>query len=377
MISLPKVEDVNVAGTRVLVRADLDVPITENSSSLRGEWVVADDNRLKLILPTIELLIKRKAEVILCGHLGRPGKIEDGEWKLSDEEKKNFSLFPVGQRLKELLGESISYSFSSDGDVGLVGDGALVLLENLRFDPGENLDAIEADRQKLAAKLAGLADIYVNESFAESHPEVASTVRVPRLMREQGKQVAVGLRFAREIEMLSKVLENPKRPLVVVIGGAKLESKLPVISKMEKFADRVLVGGKLPSEIAAEKLSFSDKVVVASIAESGRDIDGVSTSKFEGEVNSGGTIVWGGPMGVFEEEDNAVGTRRVAAAIAGSGAYKVAGGGDTEEAIRRLGLTEKFDWISIGGGAMLEFLATGTLPGIEALVSPSVNTQIL
>lgn len=367
MISLPKIEDLNVAGKRVLLRADLDVPITESSlSSSSREWVVADDNRLRLILPTIELLIKRGARVILCGHLGRPGKVEDGGWKLSSGEKAKFSLLPVGQRLRELLGDGVPYSFSNDGRIGAV-EGSLVLLENLRFDPGEGLEATPEQKEVQAEKLVSLGDVYANEAFSEGH-STASVVDLPKLMRSRGKPVAVGLRFAKEVEMLSKILENPKRPLVVVVGGAKLESKLPVISKMEKFADRVLVGGKLPSEIAAEELRFSDKVMIASLAESGRDIDEESILKFESEIMSAGTVVWGGPMGVFEEEENETGTKDIAEAIAKAGAYKVAGGGDTEEAIRKFGLVEKFDWISIGGGAMLEFLATGTLPAIVALL---------
>lgn len=370
MINLPKIEDLEVTGKRVLVRGDLDVPLKEQWAENAEGWEqkIADDNRLKSIMPTIQWLLERKARVILCGHLGRPGKIENGEWKLSEDEREKFSLFPVGQMLKERLGDGVLYAFSRDGNIEVVEDGGLILLENLRFDPGESLEAAETDRQKLAARLVGMVDIYINESFAESHPEVASTVGVPKLMRDKGKPVAVGLRFTREVEILEEILEGPKRPLVVVVGGAKLESKLPVISKMEKFADKVLVGGRLPSEIAAEELTFSDKVIVASLAGSGRDIDQKSILRFEGEIMAAGTVVWGGPMGVFEEEGNSDGTRRVAEAITGSGAYKVAGGGDTEEAIRKFGLVEKFGWISIGGGAMLEFLATGTLPAIEALL---------
>jgi phosphoglycerate kinase len=374
-MNLPKLMDLEVGGKRVMVRADLDVPITkirgeeDKSEESGGEYKVEDDNRLRLILPTIKWLLESGAMVVLCGHLGRPGRMENGSWKLGGEEREKFSLFPVGQQLLGLLGEVASYKFSGDfGDPALSGlvPGGMVLLENLRFDPGESIEATLQDKERLADKLIRLAEVYVNESFAESHRGTASIVGVPGKMKTKNCRAA-GMRLAEEVEVLSGVLEKPVRPLVVVVGGAKLESKLPVISKMEILADRVLVGGKLPAEIAAKNLKFSEKVLVASLAEGGKDIDQETIETFRSAIEKAGTVVWSGPMGMFEVEGSDRGTAAVAEAIAKSEAMKIAGGGDTEAAIKKSGLSEKFDWISVGGGAMLQFLAEGTLPGIEAL----------
>lgn len=382
-MNLPKVTDLDVSGKRVLVRADLDVPLgrEKEADKEKGDhWVVASDDRLQLIVPTLEWLLARRAKVVVCGHLGRPGRMEDGAVVIDQAARERLSLRPVGERLRQLLSVS-EYSFGelTSGEslgevVGRLPGGGMLLLENLRLDPGEYFGEVkEEEKRRLAEDLAKVADLYVNESFAESHREVASIVEAPHQFKSKSKKAAdrvcgVGLRFAREVEVLSEVLAAPKRPLVVVVGGAKIESKLPVISKMETFADRVLVGGKLCSEVAAQALTFSDKVWVASLAKEARDIDGPSAERFGQEIGRAGTVVWSGPMGMFETEGNEEGTFRVASAIASSSALKIAGGGDTELAIHRFGLAEKFDWISVGGGAMLEFLAKGTLPGIEAII---------
>ena len=357
-VKLPLIENLDVAGKRVLIRADLDVPIAKvkDGNSQEIELKVIDDARIREIIPTFKTILDKGCKtIVIFGHLGH----ETGA--------RATSTFAVLGTLEKLLGQPVSF-FSEALKQGRLNvppneNVRVGLLENLRFYESE-----ETNDKNFSEMIAGFGDIYINESFATSHRVHASLVGVPKVMREQNKPVAAGLRFTQEVSMLSRVLENPKRPLVVIIGGAKLESKLPVITKMEQFADRVLVGGKLPSEIAAEGLKFSDKVVVASITKSGKDIDEESQRRFKSEISVAETVVWGGPMGVFEEEENERGTKEIALAIADCSGYKVAGGGDTQEAIRKFDQMEKFDWLSIGGGAMLEFLATGTLPALEALL---------
>jgi phosphoglycerate kinase len=313
-MNLPSVQNQEVSGKKVLVRADLDVS--------EGE-----DYRLEALIPTLKLLSEKEAAITLIGHRGRPGGVQDN----------SLSLKPVEQRLRQKA-QGIAFT----------------IMENLRFDLGEEANDID-----FARRLSEGQDLYVNEAFAASHREHASIVGLAKLLPH-----AAGLRFARELENLSKVFENPKRPVVVIIGGAK-EDKLAYIEPFKSFADKIHVVGALPKFMEA---SNDAKVMVANLLPDKEDITVHSIEAIEADVASAGTIILSGPIGKFEEEGHRLGTKRVLEAVSKSDAFKIAGGGDTEVAIADLGVVEGFSWISVGGGAMLEFLAKRTLPGIEALL---------
>lgn len=317
-MELPKVTDLNVAGKRVLLRLDLDTKPDEN------------DLRIKAAKETLNYLFSQKAKIIIIAHKGRPdGKVD------KDLSLKSFEpLFSYWEA---------------------------EIKENLRFNPGE-----EANDETFAKELASWGDVYVNEAFASSHREHASIVGVPKLLPHAG-----GYHFLAEVENLSKVFE-PKRPLTFVISGIK-EDKLPYVKEFEKFADKILVGGRLPDHMGDEKLvsvrsrGEAEKVIVGNLIMDKEDITIHTIERFEKEVEKSAMTVVSGPLGKYEDEGHRQGTERVFKAIAESGAYKIAGGGDTEAALTLLNLEKEFDWISVGGGAMLEFLSKRTLPGIEAI----------
>lgn len=340
MINLSKITDLNIEGKRVLVRADLDVETSDFEKDLR----------IQSLIPTLNYLKEKNSQIIIIGHKGRPSyKATDGK-PASDE---SLSLKPL-QPFFDQWGARVE--------------------ENLRFYPGESLDFTrDKEAQEFAQKLASLGEVYVNEAFASSHRNHTSIVGVPQLMPH-----AAGFHFIEEVDNLSKVLENPKRPLVVIIGGVK-EDKLTYIEPFARFADKILVGGKLPQLIQNSNLhpefrsrefeiqNDDSKIKIAKLIADNEDITIRSIEAFEREIVKAGTIVFAGPMGKFEEEGHYLGTKRVFEAVVNSSAFKVAGGGDTEKALQVLSAAEGFDWISVGGGAMLEFLTKGTLPGIEVL----------
>ncbi|OGM08039.1 hypothetical protein A2W13_02945 [Candidatus Woesebacteria bacterium RBG_16_36_11] len=326
-MKLPEIESFDLSQKRVLVRADLDVDLKENY-------------RLKAILPTINYLIERGANILLLGHKGRP----QGKDSL-------LSLRGVCGELANLLNKNINFieEFPT-----MPPEGDLVMLENLRFNPQE-----ESNGQEFAQALANLGEFYVNEDFAVSHRVHASIVGLPKLLPH-----AAGFRFRQEVENLAKVLTNPRKPVVVIIGGVK-EDKITYIASFEKFADKILIGGRLPEFI---QNNLNQKEIIATLLPDKEDITIHSIENFEEEIAKAGTIILTGPVGKFEEEGHRMGTKRVFEAIAkNQEAFKVAGGGDTVKAINLLNIAQSFDWISVGGGASLEFLAKGTLPGIEAL----------
>jgi len=318
-MNFPRLCDFDHKNKRVLVRCDFDVPLKDG--------VVENDSRIKECLPTIKYLLEHSASVILMGHIGRPGG------KVVEELK----MAPVREKLTQLLG---SASFT--------------LMENLRFDPGE-----ESNDPEFAKKLASLGDFYVNEAFATSHREHASIVGVPKLLPH-----AAGFHFAAEVENLTKAIKNPKKPLVLVIGGAKLETKLPFVLEFAKKADFVLVGGTL---IKKESQENPPNVLFATLTNDGFDIEEESIKKFSDIIKTAGTIIWSGPMGKYEEERWSAGTKEVAQAVAECPGFKLVGGGDTIVALKKFNLLDKMDYVSTGGGAMLEYLATGSLPGLKAL----------
>ena len=237
----------------------------------------------------------------------------------------------------------------------------IILKENLRFDPGE-----EKNDPEFAKKLASWGEIYVNEAFGVSHREHASVVGIPKLIGG-----VVGFHFAAEIENLGKVLHNPKRPLVYIISGVK-EDKLQYIKEFEKTADKILVGGRLPDYLGDKALESvrtqKGKVIIGNLIMDKEDITLNTIEVFEKEIKGAGTVVVSGPLGKYEDVGHRQGTERIFKAVTGSSAFKVAGGGATERAADVLSVAEGFDWISVGGGAMLEFLSKKTLLGIEVLL---------
>lgn len=322
MINLPLLTDFDLKDKKVIVRADLDLPA-------QAGFDPSDLNNLRLtsLTPTLDYLKSQDAQITIIGHRGRPGgKIDEA-----------LSLKPFEPYFTKW--------------------GAKVV-ENLRFNSGE-----ESNSEDFAKSLAQGQDFFVNEAFAVSHREHASVVGLPKLLPH-----AAGLRFAEEVKNLSMVFQDAREPVVMVISGLKAD-KLQFIEDFLKFTDKALIGGRLSEYIHdTSPLRKSEKVIVADLIGDKEDITIHSIERFESEIKKAGTIVVSGPIGKFEEEGHRQGTKRVFEAIAKSNAFKVVGGGDTESAIKMLGLDGKFDWISVGGGAMLTFLAKGTLPGIEALI---------
>ena len=317
-MNLPKLTDIDVSGKRVIVRADLDIVGSENY-------------RLDAITPTLDFLFNKASKITVIGHKGRPGGVYD-----EGLSTKGLQLF------FDKWGAKVE--------------------ENLRFDPGE-----EGNDPEFAKKLAGLGDVFINEAFASSHRDSASITSLPKLLPH-----AAGIRFAQEVENLNKVLEDPKRPILFIIGGSK-DDKVDYIKSLEPFADKILVGGRLPEYYGDRALESvreqkeGDKLVIANLVQDKEDITLNSIERFEKEIGKAKTIVLAGPMGKYEVEGHMQGTERVFRAVANSNAYKVTGGGDSLVVIDKLSLVQKFDWVSVGGGAMLEFLSKKTLPGIEAL----------
>ncbi|WP_275888283.1 phosphoglycerate kinase [Nonomuraea lactucae] len=389
-------DDLDVKGRRVLVRADLNVP-------LDGE-TITDDGRIRASVPTIRTLADRGAKVVVCAHLGRP----------KGQVKPEFSLKPVAVRLSELLGRDVAFATDVVGDsasatVGGLRDGEVALLENLRFEPGEE-SKDDALRGGFAARLAALADLYVGDGFGAVHRKHASVYDVPKLLPH-----AAGKLIVAEVEVLKRLTEATERPYVVVLGGAKVSDKLGVIANLLTKVDRLLIGGGmaytflkaqghevggsllqedqldevrgflneaakrgvdlvLPVDVLAAthfaKDAPHDVVDATAIPadRQGLDIGPRTRELFAGKVADARTIFWNGPMGVFEFDAFAGGTKAVAEALIASGAFTVVGGGDSAAAVRRLGLPEDgFSHISTGGGASLEYLEGKTLPGLAAL----------
>jgi len=344
-LTLPRsVETAEVGGKRVLVRADLNVPLEEGA--------VADDTRIRAALPTITLLLDREAaEVVVCSHLGRPKGHDPA-----------FAIAPVAARLAEL-----------------VADDRLRVLENTRFDPGEASNDVETAR-----RLADGMDLYVDDAFGSAHRAHASTEAVAHLL-----PAYAGLLLIAELEHLGRLLGEVERPFVLVAGGAKVEDKLGVLRNLGGRADTVIVGGKMAEELRhGATLPFpvelpSDVVAAASFdadAESrispyddlpdgwlGLDIGPDSRARFGEVIRGAKTVFWNGPMGVFEWEPFAGGTKAVAEAVAAVDGYTVVGGGDSVRAISELSLDDDVDWVSTGGGASLELLEGKELPGVAAI----------
>ncbi|MGA2184760.1 MAG: phosphoglycerate kinase [Bryobacteraceae bacterium] len=381
------IRDLDLKNKTVFIRVDFNVPLAP------GGQEITSDKRIRASLPTIRYALEQGAGVILASHLGRP----------KGKPNPEMSLKPVAARLAELLGKPVKMAPDCIGaEVAALkpAPGGVLLLENLRFHPQEEKNDPEFSKQ-----LAALADLYVNDAFGSAHRAHASTVGMIQFM----PKAAAGLLMDKELEWLGKATTNPARPCIAILGGAKVSDKIEVIRNLLKFADELLIGGAMAYtfmraqgkttgrslveedkiDLARELLATSggklklpvDHVVVAELKEGapfdvvetipgdklGVDIGPKTIASFEAEIAAAKTIIWNGPMGVFEKPPFDKGTVALAKAVAKSGAVSVVGGGDSEKAIKSAGVSDKITHISTGGGASLEFLSGIELPGVAAL----------
>jgi phosphoglycerate kinase len=371
-------EELDVEGERVLVRVDFNVPLDGDR--------ITDDTRIRAALPTIERLRERGARLLLAAHLGRP-----------KDREPEFSLAPVARRLGELLDTEVELA----PDLDHVPDGGVVMLENIRYEPGETKNDPE-----LARRLADLADAYVNDAFGAAHRAHASTEGVAHLLPH-----AAGLLLQREVKTLTGILEDPARPLAAIVGGAKVTDKIGVLEAFLERADTILIGGAMafpflsvqghsigaslcaeedlePArellERGADKLRLPVDLVLGEAFDAEterRELDGVdvpdgwmgldvgprTAAAYGEEIAGAGTVFWNGPMGAFELEPFAAGTRAVAEAVADAKGTTVVGGGDSAAALAQFGLADRVTHLSTGGGASLELIEGKTLPGVEVL----------
>ena len=386
------IQDIDVSGKKVLVRCDFNVP-------LDGE-TITDDTRIKGALSTIKYLIQNNAKVILCSHLGRP----------KGEFNPKFSLTPVAKRLSQLLGKDVVMAEDVIGDsakatVAAMKDGDVVLLENVRYHKEE----VKNDAE-FAKQLSSLAEVYVNDAFGTAHRAHASTAGVAAYL-----PAVCGFLIQKEIGVMGKALENPERPFVTILGGAKVSDKIGVIENLIEKVDTLIIGGGMAYtflkakgyaigdsicedeklDLARDLLKKSKKkgvnimiTVVSIVADSfsndanrmyvpsdvmpdgwsGMDIGGITIERFASEIEDAKTIIWNGPMGVFEFPNFATGTRAIAEAVAKADAVTIIGGGDSVAAVEQMGYADKMTHISTGGGATLEFLEGIELPGIAFLL---------
>jgi 3-phosphoglycerate kinase len=387
------IKDIDVKGKRALVRVDFNVPLDENKR-------ITDENRINGALPTIEYLMERGAKVILCSHLGRP----KGEFNMK------YSLKPVADKLNELLGGKVTFASDVIGEaaqkaVAECNKGEVVMLENLRFHKEE-----EKNDPEFAKKLAAFGDIYVNDAFGTAHRAHASTEGVSHFIKDS----VAGFLIAKELEIMGQALENPKRPFVAILGGVKVSDKIGVINNLFTKVDTLIIGGAMAYtffkakgysvgdslceldkvELAKELMQKAeerkvrlllpvDNVVAKEFSKEapfmtvdsdkipdgwqGLDIGEKTRQLFADAIKDAGTVIWNGPMGVFEMPNFAEGTKAVARALAQSGAITIIGGGDSAAAVAQLGFADKMTHISTGGGASLEFMEGLELPGIACL----------
>ena len=378
-----RLEDQELRGKRVFIRADLNVPQDESGK-------ITDDTRIRASVPAIRQALEKGAAVMVTSHLGRP---KEGRFDEKD------SLAPIAKRLSELLQKPVPLKRDWLNGVD-VQPGQVVLLENCRFNIGE-----KADDETLARKIASLCDVYVNDAFGTAHRAEATTHGAARF----AKVACAGPLMSAELDALTKALATPKRPLVAIVAGSKVSTKLTILAALAKKVDRLIVGGGIANTfllasgkpigkslaerdladeakkiMAATQVPLPADVVVATeMSERARaqtkpagevqgdemilDIGPDSRSELAKIVSEAGTIVWNGPVGVFEMAPFAKGTEALAQAIAGSDAYSIAGGGDTIAAINKFGVADRIDYISTAGGAFLEYLEGKTLPAVAAL----------
>lgn len=387
---------------KVLMRVDFNVPIKDG--------VIGDDNRIQAALPTIKYVLDHKGKAILCSHLGRVKK---------EDDKKGLSLRPVAERLSNLLNKPVIFVPVTEGQqledaIAKMDDGSVLLFENTRYEDvvnGEYVKRESGNDPKLGEYWASLADEFINDAFGTAHRSHASNVGIAEAMHQAGKPVAAGFLMEKEIQFLGEAVNNPKRPFVAILGGAKVSDKIGVIDNLLEKADKIIIGGGMTYTFYAAKgikigdsLVEKDKVDVAkSILEKGGDkivlpsdnivaksysndaehkvvegdiddgwmaldIGPKSVQEFEDVLKDAKTVVWNGPMGVFEMPNYAQGTLNVGKFLGTlSDATTIVGGGDSTAAVKQLGVSEKLTHISTGGGASLQYLEGKTLPGIAAI----------
>ncbi len=395
-MSKQTINEADVAGKRVLMRVDFNVPLNENQQ-------ITDDRRIQMALPSIQSVIRRGGRLILISHLGRPKGAADPK----------LSLRPTAVKLGQLLNQEVAFAADTIGDdarekIAALQDGDVVVLENLRFDSRE-----KAGDPEFAAQLANMADIYCNNAFGTCHREDASMVAVPTAM--DGKPRVVGSLVAKEINYLQDAIANPKRPFVAILGGAKVSDKINVIENLIDICDRVLIGGAMAYTFSlaeggkiGDSLVEPDKVELAKallakagdklmlpvdthcgddfrgdcnklVCQAGEIPDGFqgldigpeTARKFAEVISTAGTVVWNGPMGVFEMPPFDEGTKTVAQAIADSQSVSIIGGGDSAAAISQLGFDDQVSHVSTGGGASLAMLEGKSFKAVELLDNAS------
>jgi phosphoglycerate kinase len=387
------IRDLDLKGKRVFMRVDFNVPLNDALE-------ITDDTRIRASLPSIKLTIERGARLILASHLGRP----------KGKPNPKMSLRPAAERLAQLLGKPVKFAADCVGadvhaQAAALQDGGVLLLENVRFHPEEEKNDPEFSKQ-----LAALAEVYVNDAFGSAHRAHASTEGITKFL----SPCAAGLLMEKELEYLGKAVQNPERPYTAIVGGAKVSDKIELLQNLMKFADSVLIGGAMAytflkargvevgeSKVEDDKLDLAkdlfqfaerrsirlhlptDHVVAEKVDPGARaevvsalpippdrvgvDIGPATRAAYAAEIGRARTIVWNGPMGVFEIDQFAEGTLAVARAVAASSAVSIVGGGDSVAAVHKAGVAEKISHISTGGGASLEFLSGLKLPGVEAL----------
>ena len=388
------VRDIDVKGKKVLCRCDFNVPQDKATGA------ITDDNRIVAALPTLQYLLEQGAAVIACSHLGKP----KGEWK------ESLTLAPVAERLSQLLGQQVIFAKDIIGEdakakAAALQPGQIMLLENLRFDKGE-----EKNDPEFAKALASLADVYVSDAFGTVHRAHASTAGVAAYL-----PAVSGFLIQKELEIMGGALANPKRPLVAILGGAKVSSKIGVINNLLDIADTIIIGGGMAytfikamggsvgtSLLEEDRLDYCREMMDKAKAKGvkfllpvdtlcaaefsaeakpelvdtmaipddrmGMDIGPKTIALFADAVKDAGTVIWNGPMGVFEFPAFAEGTRALAKALADTNAITIVGGGDSAAAVAQLGYADKMTHISTGGGASLEFLEGKELPGVACLL---------
>ena len=392
-MSYLSVRDLDLNGRRVFIRVDFNVPLQKND---QGNMEITSDKRIKASLPTIQYALDHGAGVILASHLGRP----------KGKPNPEMSLKPAAARLAELLGRPVSMApdcIGPDVEAMLPTQGQVLLLENLRFHPEE-----EKNDPEFARKLAALCDVYVNDAFGSAHRAHASTEGMIQFVAK----AAAGLLMEQELKYLGMAVSHPERPCVAILGGAKVSDKIEVIENLGKVVDKLLIGGamaytflkaqglpvgkslveedkvdlakKLLGDLGAKLMLPVDHVVVSEIAPGaanetvdiipegkiGVDIGSQTIAQYAQVIAGAKTVIWNGPMGIFEKPPFDQGTVALAKAVANSGATSIVGGGDSEKAIKAAGVSGKITHVSTGGGASLEFLAGIRLPGVAALDRP-------
>jgi len=329
-------KDFNFHQKRVLVRCDFNIPQDSQGNIL-------DDYKIRQTLPTINYLLEKDAGIILMSHLGRPdGKVVPA-----------LSLCPVAERLSQFLGREVKISDKK------IKPGEIILLENIQFNPGE-----KQNDPAFAKELSQYGDVFVMDAFGQAHRNYASICGINQFLPS-----CAGFLVEKEVKVLQELLENPKKPLVGIIGGKKVEDKSKTIDNLLKVADIILVSGLIKQEINDKNIKFEypEKIIGPDKNLAAPDIDQETIDIFKGKIKEAKTVFWSGPLGKIEEKEFQYGTEEIAKSIINSGVFSVAGGGQTAEFINKLGLTDKFNHVSTGGGAMLAFLAGEKLPGIESL----------